>query len=287
MKAENRSTPTAQQPRVATVTGMQQQARRIARRWYAGLPKHRRVRGFIGFDRVRLLQTRNLLPGLRRFPIVVTRRTDGLRLRLSADPVDEEVADSVTRKHRDLYFPPAIRLPVRTVLDVGAHHGHFAAAAAFEFPEATIIALEPSAAAAANVRRHIDLNRLSSRVRVVQAALGNETGSGSLLHDATGSWGHSLIAVAESGEAEPVRITTLGDVCTTEAIDYVKCNAEGGEVALVAALGDLPCLPHTLVLMVHPHLIDADALREQVRQLGYGVVDALDGEHPAWVCTLE
>ncbi len=272
----------------ATVDGMYGPLRRAARRWYRALPRQRRVRGLVGFGNVRLLQIRNLVPGLRRFPVVVTRSSDSLKFRLTADPLDEEIADSVTRKHRDLYFP---RMPsdtsVATIVDIGAHHGHFSIAAAFEYPLANIIAVEPAAAAVQNIRRQVELNGLEDRIRIVSSALGARSGHARLLHDATGSWGHSLVAVKDGNSSEQVSTITFEEILAGRHADFIKCNAEGGEADLIHSLEAIASLPATIVLMAHPELVDSDDLRARVLRLGYTVSDAVDGAHPVWICTLD
>ena len=81
-------------------------------------------------------------------------------------------------------------------------------------------------------------------------------------------------------------MVTFEEVLGGRTADFVKCNAEGGEVWLIEALESTLPLPATIVLMVHPEMIDVDRLRERVLRLGYSIDDAIDGAHPAWICSL-
>jgi FkbM family methyltransferase len=233
---------------------------------------------------VRRLQVRKLL-GANRIPVTLVRRSDGLRVRIGRDPLDEAIADSVTRRHRSMYFPPEFdELHPRLVVDIGAHHGFYSLAALFEYPGCEVIALEPSASAVEVLRRNVRRNGCSDRVHIEPVAVGHETGLVQLQLDRAGSWGHSLIGVEHDGGSEVVRQLTLRDVLGHRVPEVIKCNAEGGEVAVVQGLTDLAELPKGIVLMVHPDLIDAASLRSQLLSLGYRVRDAKDGSHPVWIC---
>jgi FkbM family methyltransferase len=208
-------------------------------------------------------------------------------MRIGADPLDEDIADSVTRRHRAVYFPPEFAaLSPRLVVDVGAHHGFYTLGALFEYPGSQVIALEPTAAAVQVLRRNVEINGCIQRVRIEQQAIGTGHEAMRLHLDATGSWGHSLIHVDHEDGTELVRQTPLVEVLDGRVPDVIKCNAEGGEAALVDGLAELGHLPPALVLMIHPQLIDAPTLWAKTRSLGYHCTEAVEGSHPVWICTL-
>jgi FkbM family methyltransferase len=62
----------------------------------------------------------------------------------------------------------------RTVLDVGAHVGHFSLVAAYANPDACVVGFEPLARVAERFRANVALNRLDIGLR--QCALGRERG---------------------------------------------------------------------------------------------------------------
>jgi FkbM family methyltransferase len=174
------------------------------------------------------VQLRKLVSPLVTRPIVITSR-DGLRLELTADPVDELVANDLLGRNRTLWFPPTPQglSPVddpRVVLDVGAHHGFYAVTALARYPRATLIAVEPSVVGVLQVRRNLALNDLAHRVRIVAAALAPEPGTGTLHHTDEGSWGNSLFE--EDGVTvlggEQVALATLTEILAGERPDVVK-----------------------------------------------------------------
>jgi FkbM family methyltransferase len=221
--------------------------------------------------------------------VTISHPDGGLRLQLTADPVDAVVVESVFHRHRHQYFPDDVDAgTVRLVLDIGAHHGAYAVGAAWTYPMSNVIAVEPSAASAAIVRQQIGLNDLEHRCAVVQCAIGGEQGTTLLRHDPSGSWGHSTVE-AFDGEVETVVVDTLAGVLRRaghggRTPNVVKCNAEGAEFGLVAQLASLPHQPQLVVLMLHADLGDVDGARRALGELGYRVEELTDDRHPVWHC---
>jgi FkbM family methyltransferase len=249
------------------------------------------VKPLAGAKGRRLVQARKLVAPLVKRPIVITSR-DGLKLELTVDPVDELVANDLLGRNRTLWFPPPpdgmdeIADP-RVVLDLGAHHGFYAVTALARYARATLIAVEPSDVGVTQIRRNLSLNHMQHRVRIVEAALAKERGTGTLWHTDEGSWGNSLFqeeGVTVLGR-EQVELLTLDEILDGAAPDVVKCNAEGAEFALVAQLGRSGLRPALMILMVHPEFGDLDATRAEVESLGYRVVVAGTENRPvlqAW-----
>lgn len=243
------------------------------------------VRGLDGFRGRRLVKGRSLLP--RRLQPRVTVTAGDVRLVLTPDPVDAEIADSVVNRHRHVYFPDAVDRPadVRLVLEVGGHHGIYTAVAASVYPNARIITLEPSLDAIEVLREQLRLNRLEARVDVVPAAIGRAAGIATLSHDPSGSWGATLFSPDDVTRTEVVVTLPLASV-VREVPDVVKSNAEGAEFELVPQLEELSERPRVLVLAVHPEFGDIDVLRERLTAMGYVVSEAVADHHPVWHCVL-
>jgi FkbM family methyltransferase len=221
--------------------------------------------------------------------VTISHPGGGLRLQLTVDPLDAVVVESVFHRHRHQYFPDGVDAgTVRLVLDIGAHHGAYAAGAAWTYPMAFVVAVEPSAASAAIVRQQFGLNDLGHRSAVVQCAIGGEHGTTLLRHDPTGSWGHSTFEALD-GEVETVVVDTLAGVLRRaghggRTPDVIKCNAEGAEFGLVAQLASLSHQPELLILMLHADLGDVDEARRALCDLGYRVEELTDDRHPVWHC---
>lgn len=257
----------------------------LARSAYGSLPRRRRLRGLEGFSPKRLLQLRRSIPGADRIPITVS-SPEGLRLRFTADPLDETIAEDVFGRHREIYFPSGLWDPsVEVVLDLGAHHGQFTLLASQLAPDARIIAVEPGPSQAVALRTNVELNRLGDRVDVVQAALGDRCGSATLHLDGSGSWGNTLFSPQLDGGSVSVRVATLSAICDGTLPNVIKCNAEGAEYALVDQLSALDQLPQLIILMVHDEHGDPQELADQIGKLGYFIDRYLVGDHQTWHCS--
>lgn len=119
------------------------------------------------------------------------------------------------------------------IVDAGGFIGSSALAFSEMFPDATIVAIEPS-------ERNFELLRINTsknpRIHLVRAALSSRAGDSVELYDrGTGDFGFSLLA--DSGEDEPlvlerVNTTTLEDILASypnHAPGILKLDIEGAE----------------------------------------------------------
>lgn len=239
-------------------------------RLYRLLPASRRTR--LRCKGAWKLGIRKLARPLLQLPVVLEAPSPvGVRMLVSADPVDERIIDSLWR-HRALYFPALGSRPQpELVLDIGAHHGFYALFALAAYPGSRILCVEPAVAAIALLRRNLELNGLVDRATVRRAALAGQRGTGELKYSRDGSWGHSLLESDERATGvERVETATLGDLIGDRRPDLVKCNAEGAEFELVRQLAAGDWRPPLVILAAHPWLGDLPALVTTMERLGYG-----------------
>ncbi len=255
-------------------------------RLYSRVAGDRLVKGLAGFRGRRLVKARALLP--QRLQPTLRLVGHGVRLRVTADPLDVRIVRSVTSVDRDVFFPPEVGDPgqVRLVLDLGAHHGIYTAVAAHEYPAARIVAVEPALDSLLALRAQITENGIVDRVEVVPAALAARAGLATLSHEGSGSWGATIHEPEATVASERVVTLTLADIVGDRTVDVVKSNAEGGEYDLIEQLGSLPRLPPTMILAVHHEYGDVDRLRRRLEALGYAVDERRGGHHPVWVASL-
>jgi FkbM family methyltransferase len=216
---------------------------------------------------------RKLAAPLFQLPVTLT-CPNGLRLRITGDPVDEQIAQALVGPRRDEYFPawPSGAPSEPCILDIGAHHGLYAAAALHEYEGARVLCVEPSAEALDALRANLRLNGFVGRARIVNVALGPESGQGLLQHAPDGSWGYSLYEDASTSHgAEVVSLAPLSDVLAGERPQIVKCNAEGAEFTLLEQLEATDVRPELMVVMVHPQFGDLDKLLHCATAMGYHV----------------
>jgi FkbM family methyltransferase len=254
------------------------------RRIIRALPAERRAKGLGGAKGRRLLQARKLIAPWLQWTVTVTTAT-GLRLRLTGDPVDEQIAHHLLGPRRDRYFPdwPHDAPAPRCILDIGAHHGLYAAAALHTYPEARIICVEPSAHAREVLQANLDCNGFSARARVVAAGLASAPGSGLLRHTAEGTWGASLFeeeSIATS--SEPVTLASLDEILGDDSPDLIKCNAEGAEFSLLEQLERRDLRPTLMIVMVHPEFGDMAALVAHAERMGYRIESTGTDHRPSF-----
>jgi FkbM family methyltransferase len=139
----------------------------------------------------------------------------------------------------EMRFVEQLLRPGMTVLDIGAHHGLYTLLAAKRVGRrGRVIAFEPSPRELRRLAKHVRLNRCRN-VDVESCALGNESGKAELfVVDGFRDWGNSLRppAVAEPTRKENVAVRRLDDLLAergVERVDFIKLDAEGGELAVL------------------------------------------------------
>lgn len=237
------------------------------------LPTSRRIKGLGGAKGRGWLQARRLFePFLQRPVTLVT--AAGLRLRVTGDPVDEQIAQLLLGPRRPEYFPTwRGTIPEGAcVLDIGAHHGLYAVAALHAYPGSRVICVEPSAGALEALHANLKINGYLRRARIVNVALASEPGRGLLQHAPDGTWGYSLYEDASSSSgSENVTLATLDTILDGSQPQILKCNAEGAEFCLIDQLERTGVRPEFMAVMVHPNFGDMKQLVEKATALGYDV----------------
>ncbi len=139
----------------------------------------------------------------------------------------------------------------RTVIDVGANVGIATLWLALQNPQMRIVAVEPSPDAIRRLRRNIHANALDDRVRVIEAAVGRESGHAVVATDVQSP----TARVLETGPGALVRVMTLGEVFTevgVDRIDVLKLDCEGAEYDVVDTAGDALARVGTIIGEYHP-----------------------------------
>ena len=129
------------------------------------------------------------------------------------------------------------------IVDAGAHIGTSAVWFATQYPEATIIAIEPDPGNIALLRR----NAARFNIDVVQAGLGSMKGAGRIVDPGFGEWSYRVSRDDTEGEID---IVTISDVLCRKTDDQLvpficKLDIEGAESGLFRRRrADVRCVSH-------------------------------------------
>ncbi|MGH9741729.1 MAG: FkbM family methyltransferase, partial [Candidatus Acidiferrum sp.] len=136
-------------------------------------------------------------------------------------------------------FVQRLLRPGMTVLDIGAHHGLYTLLASKHVGRSgKVIAFEPSPRECKRLAQHVRVNRCGN-VKIEPCALGAAAGEADLFQvDGTWDWGNSLRppAVPQPTRRVRVQIRRLDDLLAARGItqvDFIKLDAEGGELAVL------------------------------------------------------
>ncbi|HXR98407.1 MAG TPA: FkbM family methyltransferase, partial [Terriglobales bacterium] len=132
--------------------------------------------------------------------------------------------------------------PGMTVVDAGANVGFYTALAAERCGErGRVIAYEPSPYASARLRAMVERNRLR-QVTVVEAALGDAAGRGTLYIERDANHSPSLIRSSDLADTIAVEVRSLDAEAARlglEKIDLLKLDVEGYEAQVVSGADEL------------------------------------------------
>ena len=166
-----------------------------------------------------------------------------------------------------------------TMLDVGSNLGTMALAVALRNPDIRITCVEPNARASALLRQTLALNRLTDRVTVVEAVVGDADGDIGFVEDGS-TTGH----VAAGGTRKPmIDFARLLAEHAASGRCLVKIDVEGFEAALLAQLGCVRDRRNLIAIVeLHAHgfngLGDPHGSVERLRESGAMITDI--GGHP-------
>jgi FkbM family methyltransferase len=194
--------------------------------------------------------------GLTGGPRATYRLRNGLSLTVRPRTLDTAVLKDVFV--RRVYARPGFEVRAGDlVVDIGAHIGLFAAAAARSAPRVRLVAVEPYPENFSLLTANLARNGLDN-VHPVRAAVAASTGERSL-HVSSNPAGHSL-HLAEAGQPTiGVATTTLEDLLRAHApstVDLLKIDCEGAEFEILERAA-----PETLSrvrrIVMEAHTIDA------------------------------
>jgi len=220
-----------------------------------------------------VLRSRNLLSAdawVGHGPFEVSLPTATTRFRVRGEGVISGIREMYVR---DCYLRGG-KLAIQdgdVVVDLGANMGNFTNMALAHGPRVRVVSVEPSRAMNSRFEVSVAQNAcFRNRATLVRALLGE-----------IGDKQKALIAADENyrdapmmSEAELIAMTGL------ERIDFLKCDIEGGEFALLGENSRLLDLTRSLAIEIHAFAGDVEAFVGNLGRKGLRVrsrEDALDG----------
>lgn len=207
----------------------------------------------------------SIIPGARRLhrflyehvrPSEMSVTANGLEL--FVDPADEVLAQHLLQGRawepfETVLFEETIR-PGMTVVDVGANVGyHTLAAGRLVGAAGRVIAFEPEPRNFDLLRRNVERNGLAQRATLIQAAVGECTGTSLLYRDAINFGAHSISQCnVVGGDSISVPCVSLRDALRAEdliRLDVLKIDVQGAEGMVIAGAGDLLDRGHIRIFM--------------------------------------
>jgi FkbM family methyltransferase len=171
------------------------------------------------------------------------------------------------------------------IVDIGAHVGVFAACAARRYPQARVLAVEPSPRALPFLRRNITANALRNAA-VVPLACGDRCGAATLYRRGPDMMS-TLYAAPGTANGSSVQVATLDRLFEDHAVErcaLLKLDCEGAEYDILLGAGKAT-LQRVARISMECHLNRADhepaELEHFLRSSGFDVhtVPTMDSVH--------
>jgi FkbM family methyltransferase len=148
--------------------------------------------------------------------------------------------------------------PGDVVADVGAYVGLYTVAFAKRVaPTGQVFAFEPECANYRALKEHIDLNGVSDRVKLVQAAAAERDGFATMESNLDSSYITGVVATDTPDESAAVRCMTLDRFFAENKMDLLKIDVEGHEEKVLEGakglLSDPSRRPRAIFIEVHPY----------------------------------
>jgi len=166
-----------------------------------------------------------------------------------------------------LPWPDGSKNP-QLIIDIGANIGAFTVRAALRYPNAKVLAVEPSPHACRYLKTNISMNMLDERVTVVQAAVAESSGI-SVLHESEESIASSLYFIPQSHFSD-IAVTSISIEELLDSIylpiDIVKVDCEGCEYDLVR-LHQAQIWQRVKYILLELHIANSNLALELIKTL--------------------
>jgi len=166
------------------------------------------------------------------------------------------------------------------IADVGASVGLYTIVMGQRVgPSGRVYAFEPDDRTLRLLRRHIELNGLTGRTKILPYAVGDQNGMIAFIGDKSVE---SHVSLSGGNSTTSVRSVTLDSMFPSKRIDVMKIDVEGFEMNVLAGgrelLNSPTRSPRTIFIEVHPSFwprygVTSEALLDLLRRASYEVFD--------------
>ena len=181
--------------------------------------------------------------------------TPGGRVYVSANDQGTVARALLTKQEYERDWTRWMQSNIRTgssVLDIGANIGYYTVLlASLVGPQGSVTACEPDPVNATLLHRTITENGFT-QVHVIQAAVADHVGRGTLYQDEAWHGVHSLAAenIVNPGDRRAeVETVTIDSLSAEHGFDFVKIDAQGAEGQILRSATRLLVQPHATVLI--------------------------------------
>lgn len=229
-------------------------ARTSARNWFARASRAAK-------DAVKLASENNAAAAVYWFlfslvdrPTQLTLNLRGTKLRVRTNTRDAVVAVTGFKGEYSEVFHRIPQLKHGLIIDAGGYIGTAALLFAKEYPDATVVSIEPDNENFDLLEKNTD--GISTIVRL-KKALAAKPGYVELFDRGTGTWGYTIVKpltsapISSRRTVDCVTLTEIMSSCRSPGIDILKLDIEGAEFELFS--GDLAWLAQTEALCVELH----------------------------------
>lgn len=172
--------------------------------------------------------------------------------------------------------------PESVFLDIGANIGYFSILAAKHHPSCQVVAFEPVTELFEEMKRNIELNKVTN-ITVANLAASENTGESIIYLSSPENLGMSSLRMPEnySGKMQIVKVIDIDSWFShseLQKVDLVKIDVEGSEIAVLKGMKKILrefCPP--VIIEVNPETLSLFALKtndlaDTVDSLGYNVL---------------
>jgi len=191
------------------------------------------------------------------------------------DEVDQSVFNEIFKFEEYRCAKEKIKQAKAPIFDIGAHIGLFSLYCRALNPTAMIYAWEPENNNLKILTKNLEANKLSD-IKIVPAALGDQTGEGELVLSAD-NHNHHLAEYGDiNNQIQPVKVFGLGDFCRQNKIErlaLLKTDIEGGEYKVFNdfAKGEWPMVESIVLEYHNSRFRDYKQLEQKLRENRFSV----------------